>query len=160
MSAPDPRQAGQQEGERRMDAVHSLLEVHRDVFIRRARRALLAQPLFIGTATADDIAERIGSTPEGIDPRRRGSVPRSLALAGIIRDAGRTAKSSRPEAHAWMLTVWELADRAAALAWLAHNPELPDPEPDEDAGQPCPEPPTTPTPAPLATTAVSQPTLF
>lgn len=124
MSTPQSRQAGQQEGERCKDAAHSLLEAHHDVLIRDARRALLGQLLTAGTATADDVVKAIGATLDGIDPRWRGVVPKPLVLAGIIRDTGRTAKSFRPEAHARKLTIWELADRPAALAWLAHNPEL------------------------------------
>jgi hypothetical protein len=39
--------------------------------------------------------------------------------------------------------VWGLVDEPAALAWLAHNPELPDPQPD-DEGVPCPSAPSRP----------------
>ena len=42
-----------------------------------------------------------------------------MTTAGYVR-------SCRPERHASVLAVWRLADRAAALAWLADNPELPD----------------------------------
>jgi hypothetical protein len=69
MSTPDPRHAGQREGERRKDAAHSLLEDRRDALIRRARRALLYVALANGTATTDDVAERVGPVPEGIDAR-------------------------------------------------------------------------------------------
>jgi hypothetical protein len=79
MSTTDPRPAGRQEAERRKDAAHDLLEARREVYILRARRALLAQLLFAGTATADDVAEQIGSTPEGSAPvfsaRFRGCSP-------------------------------------------------------------------------------------
>ncbi len=142
------REEGQQKGERRKDAAHALLEARRHVCIRQARRALLCKLLTAGKATADDVAESIGPGIDGIDPRWRGAVPKPLALAGIINDTGLAVKSSRPEAHARRLTVWELADRAAALAWLAHNPDLPDPDPDEDgdAGAPCQVPHTPPSP--------------
>jgi hypothetical protein len=134
MITPDLHQAGQQEGECCKDAAHSLLEATREVCLRRARRALLVELLADGTATADDVVEMIGSAIEGIDPRWRGAVPGPLAQAGIIRDTGRSVKSSRPEAHARKLTVWELADRDAALAWLARHPNLSDPEPEDGDG--------------------------
>jgi hypothetical protein len=136
MSTPDPRQAGQREGKARKDAAHALLEARRDVLIRRARRALLARLLCAGTATADDVAELIGPTPPDIDPRYLGTVPGPLTLAGIIRAASYT-KSARASRHASLLTVWELADRPAALAWLARNPELPEPPGESDAAGPA-----------------------
>ena len=139
MSTPEDRKAGQEEGERRKDAAHPLLEARRDVYIRRARRALLIRLLEAGTATADDVAERIGPTDPDIDPRWLGTVPGPLALARIIRRVGYT-KSARPIRHASVIAVWELADRAAALAWLARHPDLPDAEPD-DAGALCPSDP-------------------
>ena len=158
MSTPEAEKAGRTEGERRKEAAHSLLEACRNVFTRRARRALLTRLLIVTTATADDVVELIGPAPDGIDPRWRGAVPRPLALVGIIRDTGQAVKSSRREAHARKVTVWELADQAAALAWLAHNPDLPDPEPNEDGddGAPCQVQPTSPT-SPLS---ISQSQLF
>jgi hypothetical protein len=128
------------------------------VLIRRARRALLSRLLTAGTATADDVAELVGPTTDGIDPRYLGTVPGALARLGIIRPVSYT-KSARPSRHASIVTVWELGDRAAALAWLAHNPDLPDAEPGDDAGWPCPAPAPPSRPAPLAT-ALSQPNLF
>jgi hypothetical protein len=139
MSTLEDRKAGQDEGESRKEAAHALLEARRDILIRRARRALLIRLLEAGTATADDVADRIGPTGAGIDPRWLGTVPGPLALAGIIRRAGYT-RSARPIRHASVLSVWELADRAGALAWLARNPDLADlPEP-EDAGATSPAP--------------------
>jgi hypothetical protein len=67
-------------------------------------------------------------------------------------------KSVRPIRHASVISIWELADRAAALAWLARNPDLPGAEPDA-AGELCPSTPCPPSPAPLAV-ALSQSTLF
>jgi hypothetical protein len=159
MSTLSPHRSGREEGECRKDAAHSLLETRRDALIRRARRALLGQLLAAGTATADDVAEQVEPPPDGIDPRFLGTVPGPLARAGIIRAASYT-KSARPSRHASLLTVWELADRAAALAWLVRNPNLPDPEPDDDAGHPCSVSTSSPRPAPLAVTTVSQATLF
>jgi hypothetical protein len=137
MTTPDPRQAGQQEGERRKDAAHSRLEAARKAYLRNARRKLLIRLLVAGTATADDVVEMIEliwGAVYRIDPRWRGAVPGPLARAGIIRDTGRSVKSSRPEAHARKLTDWELADRDAALAWLARHPNLSDPEPEDGDG--------------------------
>lgn len=158
MSSLDARQAGRLEGECRKDAAHSLLEARRHVYVRRARRALLSQLLEADTATADDVADRIGPASGDIDPRYLGTVPGPLALVGIIRGAGFT-KSTRPSRHGSILTVWELADRPAALVWLAHNPDLPDPVPD-DEDQSCPVPTSPPCLGPPATIAVSQQSLF
>jgi hypothetical protein len=159
LSTPEDRKSGQEEGENRKDVAHRRLEAHRDILIRRARRALLIRLLEAGTATADDVADRIGPTGAGIDPRWLGTVPGLLALAGIIRRAGYT-KSARPIRHASVTAVWELADRAGALAWLARNPDLPDPtEPDDEVGAPSPTPSGSPSPTPLAV-ALSQPSLF
>lgn len=124
MTLPEDRRKGQEEGVSRKDAAHSRLEAHRDVLIRRARRALLLRLLEAGTATADDVAERIGPTNASVDRRWLGTVPAPLAIARIIRRVGYT-KSARPIRHASVIAVWELADRAAALAWLARNPDLP-----------------------------------
>jgi hypothetical protein len=147
MSTPEDRKAGKKEGEGRKDAAHSLLEAHRDVLIRRARRALLLRLLDVGIATADDIAERIGPTDPSIDRRWLGTVPGPLAIARIIRRVGYT-KSTRPVRHASVIAVWKLADRAAAIAWLARNPDLPDPE--DNDGAPCLATPKPPSPTPLA----------
>jgi hypothetical protein len=144
------------EGERRRDAVHCLLEARREAYIRRARRALLHRLLEAGTATADDVAQRIGPAPEGIDRRFLGIVPGPLALARLICRIG-FVPSARPSRHASILSVWTLADRAGVLAWLARNPDLPDP--DEGDGAPCPATPKPPSPVPLVA-ELAQPTLF
>ena len=120
MSTPEDRKAGQEEGERRKDAAHHRLEALRDVYIRRARRALLLRLLDAGTATADDVAQRIGPTDRRIDPRWLGTVPGPLAIARIIHRVGYT-KSARPIRHASVIAVWELADRAAG-AGVARPP--------------------------------------
>jgi hypothetical protein len=154
MIDPEDRKAGRREGESRKDAAHTLLGARREVLIRRARRALLLRLLDVGFATADDVAERIGPTDPSIDPRWLGTVPGPFAIARIIRRASYT-KSARPIRHASVIAVWELADRAAALAWLARNPDLPE----ADDGVPCLATPKPPSPAPL-TVAVAQPNLF
>lgn len=127
MTHPHDRQAGREEGKRRKNAAHDLLASRRGWLIRRARRALLTCLIDVGTATADDVAERMGPGDSNIDPRWLGEVPGPLARAKIIRRIGYAA-SCRPNRHASIISTWELADHAAALAWLAHNPELPEPE--------------------------------
>jgi hypothetical protein len=156
MIDPNDRKTSKNEGESRKDAAHALLEARRDVLIRRARRALLLRLFDVGTATADDVAERIGPTDPSMDRRWLGAVPGPLAIARIIRRADYT-KSTRPIRHSSVIGVWELADRAAALAWLARNPDLPESE--DGDGVPCLAIPKPPSPAPL-TVAVALPNLF
>src|SRR4051794_22965262 len=94
----------QSEGQQRKEAVHARLEANREVYIRRARQALLFRLLEAGKATADDVAERLGTASEGINPRFLGTVPGLLARAQIIRRAG-YVPSARPIRHASILTV-------------------------------------------------------
>ena len=115
------------EGERRRDAAHALLAAHRAVYVRRGRRALLEQLLLSGTASADDVRALV-RLPDGIDPRCLGPVPGPLRRARIIRRAD-YMPSHRPERHASIIAVWQLADRAAACDWLGAHPDLPDVEP-------------------------------
>jgi hypothetical protein len=79
-------------------------------------------------ATADDVRNKV-PLPQGIGPRCYGAVPLPLADAGLIRHAGYTA-TRRPEAHGRPIALWQLGDRAAALAWLETHPELPDTDPE------------------------------
>jgi hypothetical protein len=115
------------EGERRRDAARSLLAERRAAVVRAGQRALLLRLLDAGTATADDVRDAVPLPPD-IGPRCYGAVPTPLAEAGVIRAAG-YQRTARPLAHARPVTVWALADRAAALAWLDAHPPLPDPEP-------------------------------
>jgi hypothetical protein len=62
--------------------------------------------------------------------------------AALIRRIG-FEPSKRPSRNASIIGRRELVDRAAAVAWLDHTPELPGS--DDDAGAPCPVPPTPPT---------------
>jgi hypothetical protein len=112
------------EGERRKLGALDLLATRRAAIVRRGRRALLAMLLHAGTATADDVRAAV-ELPPGVRPVALGAVPGMLADAGIIRAAG-YATTRRAEAHARPVTVWALADRAAAVDWLAAHPELPD----------------------------------
>jgi hypothetical protein len=158
MTTATDGQAGRREGERRKDAAHRRLEARRDRLICRARRALLTHLLNAGTATADDVADSIGPGDPDIDPRWLGTVPGPLAVAGIIRRAG-FVTSARPSRHASIISTWELADRAAALAWLARYPELPEPDEPDDAGATSPTPTGPPSPSSLEP-ALSQATRF
>ena len=118
--ADNPRRLGGLEGQRRKDVAHAVLEARRDRFIMPARRELFAVLLERGTASADDVRERL-KLPADIGPVCLGAVPKPLALAGIIRRAGFVA-STRPEAHARPVSVWELVDAHAARLWLADHP--------------------------------------
>lgn len=112
------------EGERRRDRALALLRRRRPVLIRRVQRAYL-ELLRAGPSTTDPVRALV-PLPPGIDPRLVGAAVRALAELRMIRRAG-LSRSTRPEAHSRDLAVWELTDRAAALAWLAAHPDLPDP---------------------------------
>jgi hypothetical protein len=128
-----PCRCGAGEGERRKGDALALLADYREAVIRRAQRALLAVLLETGSATADHVRQHV-NLPPGIGPKCFGAVPLPLARAGIIRADG-YAKTCRPTAHARPLTVWLLADRAAAERWLTTHPDTPDPaDADQDAG--------------------------
>jgi hypothetical protein len=105
----------------------ALLADRRAALVRRGQRALLLRLLDASTATADDVRAAV-ELPPGVGPRCYGAVPLPLADADIIRHAGYTP-TRRPEGHARPIAIWARADRAAALAWIAAHPDLPDPEP-------------------------------
>jgi len=117
------------DGEARKLDAHALLETRREVYVLRGRRALLRRVLDAPEATADDVRDAV-ELPDEINPVCLGVVPGPLARAGIIERVG-FAESRRPDAHARPVSVWRLADRAAALAWLAAHPDRPDPTPAE-----------------------------
>ena len=124
--------AGRADGERAKADALALLEARRECYVRRGRRALLTAMLDgDGTATADDVRAAV-DLPPGIDAKLFGTVPHRLAYDRIIRNAGRV-KTARAVAHARWLERWALADRAAALRWLADHPDLRDPG-DQAAG--------------------------
>ena len=123
----------QAEGERLKTEAHALLEARRQVYVRRGRRALLRKMLDgDGAATADDVRDAV-ELPAGMEPRCLGTVPGRLAYDRIIRPAG-FVRSKRPERHASWIEVWELADSAAAEAWLETNPDLPHPGTNSQGG--------------------------
>ncbi|MFO0800574.1 MAG: hypothetical protein U0804_24155 [Gemmataceae bacterium] len=115
-----------------MRAAHRLLEQTRGRLILAARRALLTRLLSHPTATIDDVRVVV-VVPRGFDPKLFGPVARPLALAGIIRPTG-YARTSRAVGHARPVTVWELANRAAAVAWLNDNPAGDDVAADVEGG--------------------------
>lgn len=117
------------DGEARKLDAHAMLEARREVYVLRGRRALLARLLDAPEATADDVRNAV-DLPDEINPVCLGAVPGPLARAGIIECIG-FDESRRPDAHARPVSVWALADRAAALGWLAGNPDRPDPTPAE-----------------------------
>lgn len=117
------------EAEARKLAAHALLEARRETYVLRGRRALLLRLLDTANATADDVRDAVGLPPE-INPVCLGVVPGPLARRGIIERAG-FVDSRRPDAHGRPVSVWRLADRAAALGWLAAHPDRPDPTPAE-----------------------------
>jgi hypothetical protein len=124
VSATHSLLANAAEGEQRKRFALALLADTRRALIRRASRALLDLLLQTGTATADQLRELV-PLPEGVNPKVFGAVFAGLAEKNLIRQFG-FEPSRRPEAHRRPVGVWQLTDRAAALAWLAANPELPD----------------------------------
>ncbi len=120
MNASD-RPGNGREGERRKQDVLASFGTRGETIVERGRRVLLLRLLESPTATADDVRQAL-DLPEGLDARCLGAVPIGLARAGIIRAAG-YVRSTRPERHASPIQLWTLADRAAAMTWLAAHPE-------------------------------------
>ncbi len=112
---PDPN-----EGEARKRDALRRLEVHREVYVQRGRRALLLRLLDAGTATADDVRAAV-ELPAGLDPKLFGAVPGPLAVAGIIKAAG-FVKTRRKAGHARPVQLWKLANHDSAISWLALHP--------------------------------------
>jgi hypothetical protein len=115
---------------RKLDALNVLAE-HRGLYVLRGRRALLTALLAVGEATADYVRAAV-ELPLGIGPRCYGLVPGALAKAGTICRVG-FVPTCRPDAHARPVSVWTLADRAAAVRWLVDHPD----RPDEDQAAPA-----------------------
>ncbi len=102
----------------------ALLTERREAVIRRAQRTLLTALLECGLATADHVRAHV-ELPPGIAPRCFGTAPSPLAHTALFAPTA-TPRQGGTEAHARPVTVWRLADRAAAVRWLADNPDLPD----------------------------------
>jgi hypothetical protein len=124
--------SGPNEGERRKQDALTNLGTCGETIVERGRRVLLRRLLESPNATADDVREAL-ELPEGLDARCLGAVPIGLARLGIIRSAG-YVRSGRPERHASPIQLWTLADRAAAVAWLAAHPEARAPGPGGQLG--------------------------
>lgn len=105
------------DGEARRDSALNLLRVRRADLIRACSAAALRVAIDRGEVCADDVRALV-PIPAGISPKLVGCVFRDLADAGILRRIG-FRNSKRPTAHARPLSVWHLADSAAASAWLA-----------------------------------------
>lgn len=106
------------------DRALNLLAARRPALVRDIQRAAVRLALDPGRAdlTADDLRAAV-PIPAGIRPHVVGTAVRALAVAGILRHDGYRL-STRPVAHCRPVTVWTLADRAAALAWLAAHPPI------------------------------------
>ena len=110
------------EGERLRDEALNLLRTHRARLIRELTRAAVLIALERGTVCADDVRDRV-PIPSEINPVIVGAAMRDVADAGIITRAG-YRKTCRAIAHARPLTVWQLVDREAAVAWLRDHPSI------------------------------------
>jgi hypothetical protein len=113
---------GTRDGEQLKEAAFRLFERHRRALLRLARRTFIATLATRGEATADDVAAAV-TIPAGIDPRLLGCVPSDFARQGIVERIG-FQKSRRRSRHASHLSVWRLANRAAAELWLRLNPPI------------------------------------
>ena len=109
-------------GEARKRYAHSLFETHSEPLVIAGRRALLLKVLESGFATIDDVRNAV-PLPPFANAKAFGSVPGTLARAGIIRDAG-FVKTTRAIAHSRKNIRWELVDAAKAHAWLAAHPAV------------------------------------
>ena len=109
-------------GEASKRYAHSLFETHSEPLVIAARRALLLKVLESGFATIDDV-RAVVPLPSFANAKAFGSVPGTLARAGIIRDAG-FVKTTRAIAHSRKNTRWELLDATKAYTWLAEHPAL------------------------------------
>ena len=121
-----PCRCGEGEGERYKADALALLADRREAVVRRARRALLTALLEDGTATVDAV-RAVVELPSGINPKVFGSAPGELARhrhhrRRRLREDVPNRGPCRP------ITVWALADRAAAERWLRDHPDLPDPD--------------------------------
>lgn len=113
-SPPQPRDGAR----RKLDAL-ATLQARNAERIQAAQRAMVCVLLERGRATVDDVRAELGLA-DTQPSRWLGAVPGELRRKGIIRRAG-FIETRRAVAHARPVSVWELADGAAARAWLAAN---------------------------------------
>lgn len=109
-------------GETRRDDALARLRRHRAALVRDLARATVRIALDRGVLTADDLRDAV-PIPDGIRPVVVGAAMQAVADAGLISCID-YRRSRRPVAHARPVRVWQLADRAAALAWLAARPPI------------------------------------
>ncbi len=100
-------------------------ESTRKAILLKARHIFIRHLLNTGSATADDIRNKF-EVPEGVNPNFLGSVPTPFTRGLIINRNG-YVESSRPAAHARVVSVWRLINSRKAEAWLLDNP-LPESE--------------------------------
>jgi hypothetical protein len=105
------------EGEAGRDEALTRLRVLRSDLIREGTAAALRVAHDGGGVCAHDVRARV-AIPAGVSPKLVGVVFRDLADTGILRRAG-FRNSTRPAAHARLLSVWQLADADGASARLA-----------------------------------------
>jgi hypothetical protein len=122
MIPPIPPSDDGREGKRRRDEALGRLRGHRAAVVRLLQRAAVRIALDAGTVTADDVRALL-SIPADMSPKLVGCAFRDLADAHLVRRIG-YRPSVRAVAHARPLSVWQLADAAAAVAWLASNPPI------------------------------------
>jgi hypothetical protein len=107
------------DGERRkLEALATLRARHAGRVVT-AQRAMVGLLLERNAVTIEDVRAAL-QLSDGEPARWLGCVPGELRRARIIRRAG-FVETRRAVAHARPISEWELADRAAALAWLAAN---------------------------------------
>jgi hypothetical protein len=123
-ATPTPA-AGLALGEARRDVALEQLRDCRPMLIRRVQRTYLVLLLDRGPSTIDPVRALV-PLPTEIDPRLVGAAVRQFAALLLIHRAG-LSRSVRPQAHGRDLPMWAVADRAAAVAWIASHPELPEP---------------------------------
>ena len=112
----------QQTGEELKTAAHQNLEVHREVYIRLARRTFLKVLLEFGTASIDDVRDLV-KVPDSINPKFFGAVPGLFARLNII-EAQSMVRTRRRAAHARHITLWRLTDIEKAQEWLRTHPAI------------------------------------
>jgi len=107
---------GLDEGKRRRDVALARLHEHHADIIRKLQFAAIHVALETGTTCADDVRALV-AIPPGMSPKVVGPAFRELAADGLLVRIG-SRPSIRPEAHARSIAVWQLADSAAASAFL------------------------------------------
>ncbi len=112
----------QQTGEELKVKAHQNLEVHREAYLRLARRTLLEVLFEYGTASIDDVRDLV-KVPTSINPKFFGAVPGVFARLSIIT-AHSIVKTRRRVAHARHVTLWRLTDIGKAQEWLRTHPPI------------------------------------